>query len=165
MSLTLFILISYVFILLLIGLFIKKSIKDVDDYVLGGRNISWFLITASLAANDIGAGASIGIIQDAAQNTSYQSVWYIWLMIPSYFLGFYIAPYIRRTNARTIPEFIGLKYNNLAKYLSSFFLVIPNIGIIAINLTASASIIQILISSSFTTPGGSGWEGAGRCPG
>ncbi|MBK9564526.1 MAG: hypothetical protein IPO37_04875 [Saprospiraceae bacterium] len=59
--------------------------------------------------------------------------------------------HIRRTNARTVPEYIGKKYDNLAKYLSSLFLVIPNIGIIAINLTASASIIQILISSSFVT--------------
>lgn len=151
MNLTLIIVIIYVSILLFVGFFIKKSIKNIDDYVLGGRNISWFLITASLAANDIGAGASIGIVQDAAQNNSFQSVWYVWLMIPSYFFGFFIAPYIRRTNARTVPEYIGKKYDNLAKYLSSLFLVIPNIGIIAINLTASASIIQILISSSFVT--------------
>ncbi|MBK9564525.1 MAG: hypothetical protein IPO37_04870 [Saprospiraceae bacterium] len=83
MNLTLIIVIIYVSILLFVGFFIKKSIKNIDDYVLGGRNISWFLITASLAANDIGAGASIGIVQDAAQNNSFQSVWYVWLMIPS----------------------------------------------------------------------------------
>jgi SSS family solute:Na+ symporter len=139
----------YIFILLFVGYFVKSKIKTTDDYILGGRSIPWFLIATSLAANDIGAGASLGIIQSSAKGEGLSAAWYIWLMIPAYIIGMLIAPYMRKTEVKTVPDFFRIKYGSFAQKLSAFFIIIPNVGIIAINFTASASLLQILTGFDF----------------
>jgi len=141
----LLILISFLFCLGLIGYYYKQKTKSLEDYVVGGRNIPWFLIAASLAANDIGAGASIGLVQSSIGGSGLFSAWYIWLMIPSYFIGSFVAPLIRKSEALTIPDFFGKKYGKVNQAISAFFMVIPNIGIIAINLIAAGALIEVLL--------------------
>lgn len=141
----------YILLLLFVGYFLKSKIKSTDDYILGGRKIPWFLIAASLAANDIGSGASLGIIQSSAKGEGLSAAWYIWLMIPAYLIGLIIAPYMRKTEVKTVPDFFRIKYGHLAQKLSALFMIIPNIGIIAINFTATASLLQILTGFNFVT--------------
>jgi len=139
----------YILVLLFVGYYVKSKIKTTDDYIIGGRSIPWFLIAASLAANDIGSGASLGIIQSSAKGEGLSAAWYIWLMIPAYIIGMLIAPYMRKTEVKTVPDFFRIKYGSFAQKLSAFFIIIPNIGIIAINFTASASLLQILTGFDF----------------
>jgi SSS family solute:Na+ symporter len=142
-------LILYIIILISIGYIVKSKIKSTDDYIIGGRKIPWLLITASLAANDIGSGASLGIIQTAVNDSSFAAAWYIWLMIPAYIIGFFVAPYMRKTKSKTVPDFFRKRYGNLSQKLSALFIIIPNIGVIAINFTASASILHIILGINF----------------
>jgi len=128
-----------------IGYYYKQKTKSLEDYIVGGRNVPWFLIAASLAANDIGAGASIGLVQDSIGGSGVFSAWYIWLMIPSYFIGSILAPLIRNTKALTIPDFFGKQYGRVSQSVAAFFMVIPNIGIVAINLIAAGALIEVLL--------------------
>ena len=143
------ILFLYLVVLFVIGFIAKNRIKTVDDYILGGRMIPWILISASFAANDIGAGASLGVMQSAANQEGITAAWYMWLMIPAYLIGLLIAPKMRNTGVKTIPEFLEMKYGQLMRKIAAFFMIIPNIGIIAINFTASASILHLLLGISF----------------
>jgi SSS family solute:Na+ symporter len=142
-------LIIYIIILISVGYFVKSKIKSTDDYIIGGRKIPWFLITASLAANDIGSGASLGIIQTSANGSGFAAAWYIWLMIPAYIIGLFVAPYMRKTESKTVPDFFRKRYGNLSQKLSAVFIIISNIGVIAINFTASASILHIILGINF----------------
>jgi len=144
----------YLLFLFIIGLlifsyFLKSKINNTDDYIVAGRKVPWFLLAASLAANDIGAGASLGLIQTAASGKGLASAWYIWLMIPSYLIGSFVAPYLRKTNAKTVPEFFAMKYGRTSQIISAIFMIIPNIGIVAINIIAAGSLVQTLLNIDY----------------
>lgn len=143
------ILISYILVLFAVGFVSKKKIQNADDYTLGGRKMPWVLIAASIAANDIGSGASLGIMQSAANGEGFSAIWYIWLMVPAYFVGMLIAPIIRKTGARTVSGFFGDRYGHWAQRISALFMIVPNIGVISINFTASASVLSLLLGLSF----------------
>lgn len=144
-----YLIIIFIILLFLVGFYFKKRNRTKEDYILAGRNVPAFLIAASLAANDIGAGASLGLIQSSAKGEGLSSVWYIWLMIPSYLIGSFVAPRIRLTNAKTVPDFFKQKYGRLNQILAAIFMTVPNIGIVAINLTAAGALLQIILNVEF----------------
>lgn len=139
----------YILSLLALGYYLQNKIETLDDYILGGRSVPWYLVAGSLAATDIGAGASLGLIQSSTTSGNFSSAMYIWLMVPSYMIGSLIVPMVRKTSCRTIPDFFRMKYGKIGQTLSAILMIAPNIGIISINITAASALLQVVLQVEF----------------
>lgn len=134
---------------LVAGWWLADRSRNYDDYILAGRRVPWMLVAGSLAATDIGAGISLGMIQSSANGKGMEVTWLVWMMIPSYIIGCIISPSLRGSGARTIPEFFTLRYGRTSGLMAALLTAIPSLGIVAVNLTVSGHLLSSILGCSF----------------
>lgn len=127
----------------------KKAGQNSSNFFLGGRNIKWPVIGASLFATNIGAEHLVGLSGDAYRyGLSAGSV----ELTCAITLGFACAilfPYYMKNKIYTIPEFLELRYNRRARtFFSGLMLVISVMTKLAFTLFAGALVLNSIL----------GWE-------
>lgn len=100
----------------LIGIFwlgsrFYKWIGAPDDFYLAGRQLTPFILAASLTTANISLFSLIGV-----SGTAYQSgisiIWLTWTgNMALVFSGLYVIPFLRRLRIRTVPEFLEMRYS------------------------------------------------------
>ena len=135
-----------------LGLYIayrSKAGRNSANFFLGGRKIPWPVVGASLFATNIGAEHLVGLSGDAYRyGLSAGSV----ELTTAITLGFGCAilfPYYLKNKIFTIPEFLELRYNRLARlFFSGLMLVISIMTKMAFTLYAGALVLNSIL----------GWE-------
>ncbi|OFY65008.1 MAG: hypothetical protein A2V64_06210 [Bacteroidetes bacterium RBG_13_43_22] len=140
---------------LLFGLFmayLKKAGHNSSNFFLGGRNIKWPIIGASIFATNIGAEHLVGLSGDAYRyGLSAGSV----ELTTAITLGFGCAilfPYYMKNKIFTIPEFLEIRYNRHARiFFSGLMLVISIMTKLAFTLFAGALVLNSLLGWNIMT--------------
>ncbi len=136
------ILITYVFVLFLIGIYSFLKIKTPFDYFLAGKRTGVWQVSGSLLATILGGSAILGTI-GLAESQSWASAWYI--LAAS--LGLFgLLPIVKKVSAQgkfTLPGLIGQYYGEPARKVTSLIIPIAWLGIVAAQIIAGA---QILVS-------------------
>jgi solute:Na+ symporter, SSS family len=151
MNLTLSVLDWFVFLFVIIGslsfgmymAYRKKAGQNSSSFFLGGRSIRWPIIGASLFATNIGAEHLVGLSGDSYRyGLSAGSV----ELTTAITLGFACAilfPYYMKNKIYTIPEFLELRYNRLARtFFSGLMLIISIMTKLAFTLYAGALVLN-----------------------
>lgn len=97
---------------------------DSQSYFLGGSNIGWMAIGASLFASNISTEHFIGLAGTGASSglAVGQFEWLACLIL--LLLGWLFVPFYRRTGVFTMPEFLERRYNPACRtYLSAVSLI------------------------------------------
>jgi SSS family solute:Na+ symporter len=129
-----------------------KSGQSSSNFFLGGRKILWPVIGASLFATNIGAEHLVGLSGDSYRyGLSAGSV-----ELTTYItLGFACAvlfPYYLKNKIYTIPEFLELRYNKVARsFFSGLMLVISVMTKLAFTLFAGALVLNSLLGWNVMT--------------
>jgi SSS family solute:Na+ symporter len=134
---------------LFLGLFIAyraKAGKNSSNFFLGGRKITWPVVGASLFATNIGAEHLVGLSGDAYRyGLSAGSV----ELTTAITLGVGCAvlfPYYLKNKIYTIPEFLELRYNRLARlFFSGLMLIISIMTKMAFTLYAGALVLNSIL--------------------
>ena len=111
----------FIFTLLLVGIVVwvvKKKSKDSKDYFLGGRDITWLAIGASIFASNIGSEHLIGLAGAGASSGMAMAHWEIqgWIIL---LLGWVFVPFYSRSMVLTMPEFLERRYNKESRTILS----------------------------------------------
>ncbi len=82
-----------------------------DDFYLAGRQLTPFILAASMTTANISLFSLIGV-----SGTAYQSgisiIWMTWTgNMALVFSGLFIIPILRRLRIRTVPEFLEMRYS------------------------------------------------------
>lgn len=130
----------------LIMAWVKKAGHNSSNFFLGGRQIRWPVIGASLFATNIGAEHLVGLSGDAYRyGLSAGSV----ELTTAITLGFGCAilfPYYMKNKIFTIPEFLELRYDRRARvFFSGLMLVISIMTKLAFTLFAGALVLKSLL--------------------
>jgi solute:Na+ symporter, SSS family len=130
----------------------KKAGQNSSNFFLGGRNIKWPVIGASLFATNIGAEHLVGLSGDAYRyGLSAGSV----ELTTAITLGFACAilfPYYIKNKIYTIPEFLELRYNRQARiFFSGLMLVISIMTKLAFTLFAGALVLNSILGWNVMT--------------
>ncbi len=134
---------------LTLGLYIayrSKAGQNSTNFFLGGRKIPWPVVGASLFATNIGAEHLVGLSGDAYRyGLSAGSV----ELTTAITLGFGCAilfPYYLKNKIFTIPEFLELRYNRVARlFFSGLMLVISIMTKMAFTLYAGALVLNSIL--------------------
>lgn len=130
----------------------RKASSNSTNFFLGGRNIMWPIVGASLFATNIGAEHLVGLSGDAYRyGLSAGSV----ELTTAITLGFGCAilfPYYMKNRIYTIPEFLEIRYNRKARiFFSGLMLVISIMTKLAFTLFAGALVLNSLVGWNIMT--------------
>src|SRR3989454_4433760 len=105
----------YFSILLCVAWWVVKRGKDsAADYFLAGRNLSWWIIGASIFASNIGSEHLVGLAGSGATSgvalAHYEL--HAWCLLV---LGWVFVPFYARSMVYTMPEFLERRFTPAAR--------------------------------------------------
>jgi solute:Na+ symporter, SSS family len=109
------ILLAYISMTLVIGLYFrKKGSGGMQDYFLGGRKMPWYLAGLSMVATTFAADTPLLVTELVSQN-GISGNWLWWnMLIGGMLTVFFFAKLWRRANVITELEFVELRYGGKA---------------------------------------------------
>ncbi len=126
--------------------YLKKAGKDSSSFFLGGRSIKWPVIGASLFATNIGAEHLVGLSGDSYRYGISAGIVELTMPITIGFSCAILFPYYLKNRIYTIPEFLEIRYNRLARtFFSGLMLLISVMTKLAFTLFAGALVLNSIL--------------------
>jgi SSS family solute:Na+ symporter len=115
------IVISFLTVLAFAGLWISRLIKVSDDFFVAGRELTPFILCATITSTNLSMFHFVGM-----GGTAYQSgvsiLWQNWTGdIALVLSGILVVPIMRRLRIRSIPEFLEMRYSRKLRTLIGAF--------------------------------------------
>lgn len=141
---------GYLLFMLGVGFYTAKyKVKTTRDLVIAGRRVGLLFTAASLSANNIGGGSTVGVAARAYGGWGLSAGWYIMTagiaMIP---VG-YVFYYMRKTRAWTLPQVISGRFGPPSHITTSVLQMISLTTLTASQILASGTIFSALTGLSF----------------
>lgn len=148
--LTIGIIISYLFILLAIGLISSKKIKDSNSFFLADRSLKKFPLIATITATTVGGSATI-VAGGRIYAEGLPAIWYdlaggLGLII----LGFFIAKKVRKTKLFTLPDITGAMFDNKVRFASAILIIITEIAWVSLLIQACSLVLSVILPVDYT---------------
>ena len=110
-SIDIIIVLSFLLFSFLIGSLFYRWIESSDDYYVAGRQLTPFILATALTATNVNMYSFIGQT-GIAYKSGISIIWLSWtgnmcLVIA----GLLVVPIYRRLRIRSVPEFLGMRYN------------------------------------------------------
>ena len=149
--------------------------QNSNDYFLAGRNLSWFVVGASIFASNIGSEHLVGLAGSGATDGVAMAHYelHAWCLLV---LGWVMAPFYIRSKVFTMPEFLEKRFSSSARWLLSlislvayvltkvavgifaggivFGVLLPNLNFFGLDSFWIGSIIIIIFTGLYTVSGG-----------
>jgi SSS family solute:Na+ symporter len=115
------------------------------DYFLGGKNIGWFVIGASLFASNIGSEHLVGLAGSGARGDMPAAQFEILASLILILLGWLFVPFYIRSGVYTMPEFLERRYSSSARnYLSIVSIIAYVLTKISLTIFAGALVFEVM---------------------
>ena len=130
----------------------EKSGENSANYFLGGRNLGWFAIGASLFASNIGSEHLIGLSGSGARGAFPEAQFEILAALILLLLGWIFVPFYLKSGVYTMPEFLERRYNRGSRvYLSMISIISYVLTKISFTIFAGALVFEVLLGIPFWT--------------
>jgi solute:Na+ symporter, SSS family len=135
----------YFLVMLLIGYFASRKVKTMEDYLIAGRSLPFYLALPTVVATWFGAGSSMGV-----SGTVYADGFYGVMADPfgcSLALltaGLFFAAPFRRLRLLTISDLLRKAYGQVFERVSSVIVLPFYIGTLASQMLAMGYVFQIV---------------------
>jgi len=133
---------------------ITKEKETAADYFLAGRNLSWWIIGASIFASNIGSEHIVGLAGSGAKDGVAMAHYelHAWCLLV---LAWVFVPFYARSLVFTMPEFLERRFSIQSRYvLSVVSLVTFVVSKIAVGIFAGGVVFGTLLPELHFTLGG-----------
>lgn len=108
----------------------EKEENGASDYFLAGRGLTWWLVGFSLIAANISTEQFVGMSGKAANWVGLAIAGYEWLAaITLVVVAFCFLPKLLRGGVYTIPEFLEIRYNSVARAIMAVATLLILVGV------------------------------------
>src|SRR5580658_981331 len=133
---------------------VKKGKDNATDYFLAGRNLSWWVIGASIFASNIGSEHIVGLAGSGAKDgvalAHYEL--HAWCLL---MLAWVFVPFYARSKVFTMPEFLEKRFSVGSRYvLSIVSLITFVVSKIAVGIFAGGIVFSVLLPEMRISLGG-----------
>ena len=144
------ILATYFVFVLGIGVALRRSMKSSADFLGGGRGLpAWVAGLAFLSAN-LGAQEVIGMAASGAKYGIATSHFYWVGAVPAMvFVGVFMMPFYFGSRARSVPEYLKLRYDEKTRALNAISFACMTIFSIGISMYAMGVLLTALLGWDF----------------
>jgi len=106
---------GFLALMFLAGIAISRWIKDADDFYVAGRQLTPFILAATITATNVNMYSFIGQA-GSAYKSGLGIIWHTWVgNMMMVLAGLFVIPMMRRLRIRTVPEFLELRYNRFIR--------------------------------------------------
>ena len=136
---------------------VYKSKDTAADYFLAGRNLSWWIVGASIFASNIGSEHVVGLAGSGAKDGVAMAHYelHAWCLL---MLGWVFVPFYARSMVFTMPEFLEKRFSTGSRYvLSIVSLITFVVSKIAVGIFAGGIVFSTLLPE-MRMPLGNGQE-------
>ncbi len=130
----------------------KKESRDSAGYFLGGRNLGWFVIGASLFASNIGSEHLVGLAGAGASGDFAAGQFEILAGVILLVLGWVFVPFYLKSGVYTMPQFLEYRFSKWSRsYLSWVSILAYIITKISVTIAAGGIVFTTLLGIDFWT--------------
>lgn len=140
----------YFVVVLSIGVMIKYKIRTTNDFLMSSRSVPLWITSLAFISANLGAQEVIGMAASGAKYGIMTSHFY-WLgAIPAMvFLGIFMMPFYYGSRARSVPEYLALRFDSKTRSLNAVAFAVMTIFSSGISLYALALLLRIILGWSF----------------
>src|SRR5215208_1642935 len=124
------IIIVYFLLITCIGLYMGRRDKTLHDFALGGRQVPWFAVMASIIAAETSAATYLGTPGEgyAMRSLAYAQI-VLGLILGRVLVGFFFLRPYYQYNVYTVYDFLGVRFGPISKgYVSALFLIMRTLA-------------------------------------
>ncbi|MGE5357026.1 MAG: sodium:solute symporter family protein [Deltaproteobacteria bacterium] len=149
----------YFIFVLGIGFLIKRRIKTGNDFLMSNRSIPLWITSLAFISANLGAQEVLGMAANGAKYGLYTTHFY-WLgaALAMIFLGIYMMPFYYGSKARSVPEYLKLRFDEKTRTFNALTFAGMTIFSSGISLYALAMLMQTILGWDFDV---SIWMAAG----
>ena len=142
-----------------IGFLLKRRIKTGNDFLMSHRNIPLWITSLAFISANLGAQEVLGMAANGAKYGLYTAHFY-WLgaVFAMVFLGIFMMPFYYGSKARSVPEFLKLRFDEKTRTFNALTFAVMTIFSSGISLYALAMLMQTILGWDFNV---SIWLAAG----
>src|SRR5499426_1995424 len=146
------IIVIYFAFVLGIGYLLKNYMKTSTDFFLSGRSLpAWIAGLAFISAN-LGAQEVIGMAASGAKYGIMTSHFYwVGAMPAMVFVGLFMMPFYYGSRARSVPEYLKLRFDEKTRGLNAITFAIMTIFSSGISMYALAKLLELVLGWNFHT--------------
>lgn len=128
---------GFLVLMFMAGVYFSRWIKEADDFYVAGRQLTPFILAATITATNVSLYSFIGQA-GAAYKSGLGIVWQTWVgNMMLVFAGIFVVPMMRRLKIRTVPELLELRYNRYIRLLIGMIWTLKLCFWLAVILTAA----------------------------
>lgn len=142
-----------------VGFVLKKKIKTGNDFLMSNRSIPLWITSLAFISANLGAQEVLGMAASGSKYGFYTAHYY-WLgaAIAMVFLGVFMMPFYYGSKARSVPEFLKLRYDEKTRTFNALSFAVMTVFSSGISLYALAMLMQTILGWDFNL---SVWLAAG----
>jgi SSS family solute:Na+ symporter len=151
-SLTLFLLVAYSFLMAGVGLWIGRHVRATGDFFVAGRSLGPVLIFATFLAGNIGAGSTVGAAGLAYRDGLSAWWWNASAGLGCLVLAFSVGPKMWRESVThgdlTVGDFLERRYGRDLRLAVAILIWIGTLSILAAQLLGMSTVFQVVAGAS-----------------
>ncbi len=134
-----------------IGWLAKRRISTSEDFLTSGRSVPVWITSLAFIAANLGAQEMIGMCASGAKY-GLMTVQFYWLgAVPAMvFVGLFMMPFYYGSKARSVPEYLKLRFDEKTRGLNAITFAIMTIFSSGISMYALGLLFQLVLGWSFT---------------
>ncbi len=144
-------LIIYFAFVLGIGWLAKRNISSSEDFLTSGHSVPVWITSLAFIAANLGAQEMIGMCASGAKYGIMTAQFY-WLgAVPAMlFVGLFMMPFYYGSRARSVPEYLKLRFDEKTRGLNAITFAIMTIFSSGISMYALGLLFELVLGWSFT---------------
>jgi len=132
-----------------IGFMVRKNIKSANDYLMSNRSIPLWITSLAFISANLGAQEVIGMVASGAKYGLLTIHFYIAAIPAMLFLGLFMMPFYYGSKARSVPEYLAMRYDEKTRTFNAFTFGFMTIFSSGISLFALAKLLEVIAGWGF----------------
>ncbi len=140
----------YFLFVITIGYILKKKIKTGNDFLMSNKSIPLWITSLAFISANLGAQEVLGMAANGAKYGLYTAHFY-WLgaSLAMIFLGVFMMPFYYGSKARSVPEYLALRYDEKTRGFNAITFAIMTVFSSGVSLYALAALMQLVLGWDF----------------
>ncbi|MGC1463208.1 MAG: Na+/galactose cotransporter [Terracidiphilus sp.] len=135
----------YLFSVVAIGFSLRASIKTSKDFLQAGRSLPTWICALAFIAASLGSLEVIGLGAAGARYGFRAALFFSLGAIPALlFVGAFMIPLYLKSGARTVPEYLGLRFDQKTRSLNACIFAVMTLASAGISLYLMARLFEAL---------------------
>jgi len=152
MSITLVLIIAYMFLMLAVSFISTRMMKkqDTENFLLAGKNLNWILVGVVISGLGIGGVSTVGVAENAYTSGLAAGQYLVAWAIGAIVFGIFVTRRLRKGKGQTVIEALDLAYGKATGFIVMLAQMFVGFAIFAMQMVAGGAILASLLPDIFT---------------